>query len=310
MQITNKTGLPEVLVDAVTNDPYSRGPDVFRSATELVGPPQIASLSRKHEDEITIDVSDRLYSLYGRLVHQLLENSVVRFGNKSRRNFVTEKRLYARVPLSCPCPDHYNGADVKISGSFDSYDLSTAIMSDYKFVSAWKFKDGVPKEYEQQLNIYAWLWQKNYVGVTSPAPEKARLVKGLTVTALYRDWSKSEAKRNPAYPQAMVEVHDVPLWSMDEQEAYIRERVAIHAEAEKSDDHAFWCTAEERWATPEKWAVYGKGKKALKLHNTLEEAEQDSRMVRTEFRPGKSVRCESYCDVAEFCRQYKQIRSN
>tara|TARA_Y100000310_G_scaffold116758_1_gene115427 strand:- start:594 stop:1142 length:549 start_codon:yes stop_codon:yes gene_type:complete len=181
-------------------------------------------------------------------------------------------------------------------------------MSDYKFVSAWKFKDGVPKEYEQQLNIYAWLWQKNYVGVTSPFPEKARLVKGLTVTALYRDWSKPEAKRNPAYPQAMVEVHDVPLWSMDEQEAYIRERVAIHAEAEKSDDHAFWCTAEERWTTPEKWAVYGKGKKALKLHNTLEEAEQHPGMVRTQFRPGKSVRCESYCDVAAFCPQYKQIK--
>ena len=291
MEITNKTGLPEVLVDAVTNDPYSRGPDVFRSATELVGPPQIASLSRKHEDEITIDVSDRLYSLYGRLVHQLLENSS---SGRYDRETITEERLYARVPL-------WYGTDVKISGSFDSFDLTTGIMSDYKFVSAWKFKDGVPKEYEQQLNIYAWLWEMN---------GRTTLVKGLTVTALYRDWSKPEAKRNPAYPQAMVEVHDVPLWSMDEQEAYIKERVAIHAEAEKSDDHAFWCTAEERWATPEKWAVYGKGKKALKLHNTPEEAEQHPGMVRTEFRPGKSVRCESYCDVAAFCPQYKQIRSN
>ena len=124
--ITNNKGFPEALVKAVTNDTYSRG-TADRSVTGLLAPPRQAALIERHDGMISEDVSERTFALYGQLVHLLLE----RAGEQSR-NAINEERLYAEV------------GGWTISGQTDTLTLTedqrSWIISDYKFVTAYKFK--------------------------------------------------------------------------------------------------------------------------------------------------------------------------
>lgn len=110
-QLTNTYGLPEALVAAVKNDPYSKGGAEF-SATSLVGPPQIAQLWREHGDEIQVDVTGELWKLLGQSLHVVLE--------RANRTEIREKRLFAEI------------AGAKISGQLDSHVVWKGKVSDWK----------------------------------------------------------------------------------------------------------------------------------------------------------------------------------
>ena len=80
MKLTNRLNLPDAFVAAVAGDPYSPGiplPNTkgVYSVTTLIGPPQIKRLLDQHEDELSEDVSDRVWALLGRSVHKMLEHS-------------------------------------------------------------------------------------------------------------------------------------------------------------------------------------------------------------------------------------------
>ena len=69
------------------------------------------------------------------------------------------------------------------------------------------------------------------------------------------------------------------------------------------------CTAEERWAKPDTYAVMKKGRKsALRLLPTEEKAKEyiGDQNLSIEFRKGVSTRCEGYCEVSQFCKQYRE----
>jgi hypothetical protein len=64
-------------------------------------------------------------------------------------------------------------------------------------------------EWEQQLNIYAWL------------VEKVRKVKvlDLGIVAIVRDWSRRDAANREGYPEAPVKSIAIPLWDYETREA-------------------------------------------------------------------------------------------
>ena len=74
MKYTNKHNIPDEVIRALKNDNYSKG-DADISATGLLQPPQIRILNNEHEDEITTDVSDRIWILLGTSVHNILEKA-------------------------------------------------------------------------------------------------------------------------------------------------------------------------------------------------------------------------------------------
>ena len=306
MVITNNAGYPEALVKAVENDSYSRGEGVDRSVTGLLAPPRQAALKEIHGHEIVEDVSDRTYALYGQLVHLLLE----RAGEQSR-NAINEERLYAEV------------GGWKISGQTDTITLTAnktgywqdtldynVIVSDYKFVTAYKFKRNysgelvMPEEYEQQLNLYAYLLRVNGFEVDE-----------LRIVAIYRDWSKLEAKRDKNYPQLGAETHKVPLWPADKAKAFMEERVRLHQAAENDLPE---CTDDERWAKPDKFALMptAKSVRARKLFDsevdatTWAAANNMKPGFVVEHRKGANVRCENYCPVSEWCDQLKILNAS
>ena len=306
MRITNERNLPYALVKAVENDSYSMG-DADKSVTGLLQPPRQAALRELHADEVTEDASDRVYALLGQLAHLLLERA-----GEQDRNSLTEERLYADV------------GGWRISGQTDTITLTPDqegfTISDYKLCTVFKFKRSkfdpdtpvMDESYEQQLNMYAHLLRVNGFKVD-----------GLKIVAMYRDWSIRESERDQSYPQNVAETHDVELWSEDKAKAFIEERVRLHQEAIATVSHnvddLVECSDLERWTKPSTHALKTNAKnvRARKLFDSeeaaFEWAEDPANKMKAgwvvEYRPGENVRCQRYCNVAEFCSQWQNLKN-
>lgn len=281
MKITNRAGLPDPIVQAVKNDPYTRGESDI-SVTQLIKPPQMRVLEKWHYDEIEEDVADRLWALYGQAVHHILDRAGV--------DALSEERMYTTV----------NGYTV--SGQFDRLTLTQdGTLSDYKMTSVYAVKDGVKPEWEAQLNLLDYLSAIN-----------GHHVGNLEIVALLKDWRRAEYRRNPAeYPDVPAAALPVKRWSFEEQERYIAERVDLHMGAEHNGEIPP-CTDEERWMKPAKWAWMREGRKsAVRLFDSMEAAEEaissgGKKGDYIDYRPGEAVRCNSYCGAAQWCQQFQQ----
>jgi hypothetical protein len=275
--LTNRAKLPQAIVDAVTNDSYSKG-DAFRSVTELLKPPRISVLEAQHGPEIIEDASDRIWSLLGQSIHTILE--------RANRTAIAERRLSIDME------------DVTISGAMDVYEENGTLI-DYKITSVWKLVKGDLEEWEKQLNLYSVILRHHNHPVNK-----------LQVIAILRDWSKMEASRDPEYPQAQIVNIDIALWEPEKAEKFMRERIILHKQAEVTLPE---CTPEDRWARPDVFAVMKNGRKsAVRLYDTMNEAKAHAGFDRTlsvTHRPGVNIRCQAYCSVASFCTQYKNLTS-
>lgn len=284
-RFTNNANLPEPIVQAVTRDPYSKGLSDF-SVTELLQPPRARALKKLHRNEIIEDVSDRLFALCGQVGHGILE--------RAAGDLIVERRFFAKV------------ATFTISGQADLIITGeTAELTDYKFCSVWTMLNGVKPEWTQQANILRYLASEDVVPID---------ISKASIVAIFRDWSKPKASREKDYPQSQVKVFPVEIWPMEKTEQFLCERISAHIMAEKILP---LCTDEERWRSPEKWALMKKGnKRAIKLYDTSKQAEASlptgitAKNYFIEHRPGESKRCEFYCLAAPWCNQFKQEKDN
>jgi len=157
-----------------------------------------------------------------------------------------------------------------------------------------------------QQNIYGRLVQK----------VKGENVKGLKIIAVVRDWSRREAERKPTYPQAPLQMVDIPLWEESFTDKFIESRIELHRDSKVSadwDDELPPCTDEDRWMRDPKFAVKKEGRKtAVRVFDTMTEA---SELLETmpakdkgfiEIRKAEPVRCtQDYCGVSKWCSQYQ-----
>lgn len=284
MILTNKYALPETIVNAVKAHEHKQG---TYSVTELLKPPRIVHLSRRHFDEMEEDVSDRIWALLGTSVHSILEKG------EGKMQF-SEQYLTKYVE------------SVELTGTADLFDAETGILTDYKVTSVWSviYGDRI-KEWEQQLNIYAWLYRCY-----------SFKVREIQVVAILRDWQKSKVG-DDNYPFINVVTVPLNLWSKNEQEEFITGRIRMMEHSKDLEDSELpFCTAEERWAKSDTWAVIKKGRKrADRVLKSEEEAviyavdhygDEYEKHCSIEFRPGKNVRCDDYCPVRRWCNQIQE----
>lgn len=292
MTITNKLGLPEPFVKAVSQDSYDNQGS-WRTVTELIGPAKISALRRKHEADIETDASELVYSLQGQTAHAILERAA-----KSLREqgWLAEMRL------------HHVVEGKNISGAFDLYNPRKKELIDFKVSTAWKAKGDVPEEWVNQTNILAHLIRTKMITRQSE-PYKVESIK---VLLIMRDHSKLEAKRNPDYPQTPVQYIEVPVWDDAKCKEYLQNRVVLHLKAEQEQP---LCSPEERWAKPTTWAIKKVGgAKAIPGGLYAEEAKAQQVLATMgkgyfiEHRPGENVRCENYCNVSRWCEQYQKLK--
>lgn len=277
MRLTNKLGLPQPIVDAVANDPYSRGgADI--SVTGLLKPARASALELLHSDEIEEDASDRIWSLLGQATHVVAE--------RANTTGVAERRLSTKVE------------GWTVSGSMDLFYPKTGVLYDLKVTSIYKLKDeNLPLDFVAQLNMYAELLRRN-----------GDKVKELYIIGILRDWSKLEALRNRDLPQSQVVLRKAPLWPAKEAAKFMRERVVLHQQARVVLPE---CTPLERWARNDTFAVMKTGgKRAVRVFNSPEMALEMSAMKPGHTvvkRPGENIRCKAYCSVSKFCSQWREL---
>ena len=288
---TNKYNLPDPVVKALTSYDKGDAPVEGLRVTTLIDSPQISLLKQEHSHKLTEDVSGRMWLVLGTAIHEIFERA-------ASNAYVAEERLSHTV------------GDTLISGAID-YHFETdneVDLKDYKSTSVYAVREP-KKEWERQLNTYAYLIRH----------VKRLNVKSASIIALLRDWKQSEADRRSEYPPAPVMEIPIKLWSEEEQDAYVEERVRLHNHAQISAEFGEMppCTDEERWMKPPVYAVHKKGgKRALKggLFSSKEEAqifagESEDRVLIE--RPKTYTRCENnYCRVADFCNQFNKEVEN
>ena len=284
MRITNKYNLPETIVNALERPTYSKG-GANLSITEMIGSPRISRLRAKHMDEIEVDASDLVWSLFGTAVHGVLEHG-------KGDDHIVEERLHTTV-------DGWT-----ISGAIDlqTAENGSIVISDYKTCGVWAVMHA-KQEWEAQLNCYAFMVEH----------VKKTPVSRLEIVAIIRDWNRRESTYKDNYPDAPIKTIPILLWTYADRERFVRDRIHAHADAmfsEQTGGDLPLCTAEECWEKPTYYAVKKiGGSRAKSVFNNREEAdrllEEVGKGYEVEVRDGERTRCKSYCQVSQFCSQYQ-----
>lgn len=285
MKVSNRLHLPEAFVKAVSVERHNK-PGCYSATTLNKGTKEII-LQERHWDEFTVDAADSVWATFGTAVHAILEKY-------EDGNFHEEKFDIAV-------------SNSRVTGIVDSYDMTHAIINDWKTASVYKVMKQDFSDWYKQGMTYAWLLKQSGLDV-----RHCRFI------ALLKDHSKSKAKTDAGYPQSPVYCYEFDI-TPEELEAAgdrIRAKVAEIEAAEKlSDDEIAPCTAEERWADGEKWAVMKNGRKtAVRVFDTEIDAENcagelgNSHYV--EHRPAISRKCGEYCLCKDFCSFYKKEQEN
>lgn len=288
MRITNKHGLPETIVNALNKPTYSKG-GAHMSATELLNPPRMVQLRIANADAIEMDASDMVFALFGTAIHGVLEQG-------QGENHIVEQRLNTEI----------DGWEV--SGAIDVQVINedNIGIQDYKTTGAWAVMNE-KKDWEYQLNIYAWLVER----------VKKSPVSTLEIVAIIRDWKRREAEYKKDYPNAPIKIIPVTLWDYEKREQFVRDRIHVHADAmfsAQTGGDLPLCTAEEMWEKPTIYALRKVGGvKAKSVHYKRVDAEAALAEVKNkdeyeiEVRPGERTRCENYCNVRDFCSQWAEF---
>lgn len=288
MDLTNNKNIADIMLKVLKEEPKELG-EADYSVTQIIKPPRILQLERRHKDDIELDALDVWNAFIGKAVHGRIDSQL-----KDDKDFMLEKTLSIDM------------CGRKISGTFDAYDISNGIVYDHKITQTIQYGIEVKPEYEAQLNIYGYMLRKH--GYT---------VNGLMLNVVYLDWRKAAAKytKEDKYPRTPTRTIPVPLWTDSEVETYLTYRIELHKANEKvTDDALVECTDAEIWAKPTKYAVMFNGAtRATRLTDTKEEALDyikyrgyKQNAVYIEERPAARTRCENYCSAAPFCNVYQQ----
>ncbi len=294
MKYTNKHDIPKEIIRAIENDQYTRGNSDI-SVTGLLQPPRIRLLEREHHDDIVLDYSDETWKILGQAVHAILERA-----NENYDDTITEQRLFADIE------------GWTVSGQTDSLAVHDKVLKDYKVTSVWTVVNALKEgksDWEKQLNCYAYLYKLN-TGET---------INQLNIIAIARDWNRRDSRaRGGDYPQSNIITLDIPLWSEQEQLQFFKDRVSFHRSSEfkhSMDGELPLCSDEDRWKREDTFRVVKKGRKrAIRVLPSLKEAEEflgsNEDGLSIEVSKGESIRCGAYCNVAQFCNQYKEELAN
>lgn len=286
MNYTNELNLPQPFVEAVKSNHVYK-PNRY-SVTEVLGGTCEAILKRRHDSDITDDVSQRVWSLFGTAVHKVLQEAEA-----------TDTQLQENW-LSVPI----KGTKYELSGIFDLYDDETKTVTDWKTCATWKVIFGDFEDWRKQTLMYCWMLRQ--LDIDARRGE---------IVAIMRDHNMRKAKTEKDYPK-----HPVYRigWDFTDEDFESIENEVWHWFSEVSheetvdDDYLEPCSPEQTWHKPDKWAVKKKGRKtAVRVY----ESEKDARvrameenkkadsndLYYVEFREGEDTKCDSYCPVSDFC---------
>lgn len=341
MKITNKHNYPQTLVDAVSFDSHRTEGDI--SVTTLIGAPQVRYLRKKHGLEMTADVSEMMWALFGTAVHAILERANILdvrrnafmevistlkehhsryLNNNLKENETEEEALEAQRVFKWLLsymlkyfPEiksryefeltlHYKCRGWVVSGTLDLFDKIDGILYDYKVTSVFMYMNPESRtSWKRQLNVYIkFLKESGYT------------VNGAKIVAIFRDFSRIRCATVRGYPRKQVMEIDIAMYEDDLITKWIDHRVNLHQQADKGIFNP--CNGEERWASAPQYAVMDPDKKRAlngSVCDSKDVAEMFIKNNQHKYKKQLYIRetpeiwrkCEQYCNVNEFCEQFK-----
>jgi len=312
MKFTNTHNLPAAVVEAFIGEEFNlpNMPKNLFWATRLISPSKIAQLELRHWGEIEIDVSEKFSAVLGTALHEHIRRKA------KSENRLAEEKAYIdtttwevkTLPLgeSLRFQKWHDPDIIYISAKLDSYEEvdGRGIIDDYKTGKTFQvIIENRPKDdWITQNNIYAFALRK--IGFR---------VDEIRNTFFMVDWMKSKAKTDHRYPEIPIHLFgNEPIWSDAQVIAYLEGRIHAHVAAMSlGDDDIPACSEKERWARPPVFAVMKTGRKtSLKNHDNKASADRHASEMGAghyvEARPGVNTRCESYCNVCEWCHFWKK----
>jgi len=292
MKVTNIAEAPKPFLWATENSSWPPNADRLY-VTQLFAPPMQRRLMIDYYDEIENDVIDYYYRILGTAVHSVIEQAA-----KDRIGISTEVRV--------AMPKEWFG--IQITGRIDWIDYIDSILADIKTASAAIAGRGVKDDWIYQGNIYRYMLYRIH----------GWKAENLRIYPLYRDWSGAKAGHDhPISPYGDIEI---PIWSIKKTHEFIEKCVADHM-AKK----VRFCSDEERWKTPDSYAVKKKGAAKAVAATTMIEGQRvpiptkelateimnskkNAKELSVEFRPGGCRRCSGYCDVRDVCKKVNKAQ--
>lgn len=274
MLITNKFNLPQVIVDLIDHE-YKQEDGRYGVTSMLNGVKEIV-LKRRHWNEIEVDASAQINTLFGQAFHSMMEIN-------DKRDDKEKKIEYAITP------------EFTISGKYDMKD--GFVLEDYKTTKVAKWIKQDFEDYRKQGLMYAWIERKN-----------GRYVDKVRFYLFFKDFAKQRWNQE-GYPEKQIETYEFEVKTSDieEIESYIISKMEAILEANKlKDDDIPPCTPSERWNDGDKFAVMKQGaKRASAVYDNRIEAERAlSNGYYIEVRKGEDFKCDNYCEVKEFCNYW------
>lgn len=317
---TNKTNIPlplAIWLAAPGSYDLIPNPQTI-SATSLQKPLRSLVLSRRIVRETEVDLDDLLASKLGTAVHEAVENAWLRDYEKAFFNLGYPISAIEKFVVNGNQKENYPKDSIFIflekrtskeldgfiiSGKFDV--VIDGQLHDIKTTKTYSYiADSNTEDYRLQGSIYRWL--------------NPDLIKEdtLIINYLFTDWSPLKALADKEYPKSRCLEKHIPLYSIQETETYIKNRIAQIKKYESVDQEELpLCSLEELWQEPTKYALYAdpnKTSRATKLFDDLGSAQIHNNtkckgkglIVKRE---GAVKRC-IYCDARSICTQAEQLQ--
>lgn len=321
MHVTNNSGIPLGLAVWLLHDDYDfiNEPN-YISVTQLMKPIRHLILPKRVPKElIKSDVEDYISSALGKSLHDSIEKAWVKSHKKSLALMGYPEKVINRVLIN-PTPEELAAVDdpipvyleqramrvidgYTIGGKFDM--IAEGILHDNKSTTAytWLF-DSKDEDYALQGSLYRWL---NPDKVTEDF---------IRINFIFTDWQKVQARSNPNYPQKRLLHKDIPLWSLEKTEQWIRNKLAqLKKYKDLEDDQLPECTEEELWKSETTYKYYSDPAKTngRSTKNFTDPVEAKKFMINEKGGkgiivtvPGEAKRCE-YCNAAPICKQRQRL---
>ena len=312
---TNYCDVPFVLaVWLAANDGYDLVPDPNTvSATSLMKPIRSLVLGARVAvagQETVVDVSDLIPARVGTAVHSAAENAWLYSREKGMKNLgipdgIIDKIRVNPEEVGDPRLDVYMEQRSQkkigkwtISGKFDF--VHEGRVKDIKTTKVYNWiKHTNDEKYMIQGSIYRWL---NPEIITDDYVE---------IMMVFADWSAMKVKTSKDYPPKHIMSRMLPLMSLEQTEVWIKARLTeLEAAWDKDQKDLPYCTPEELWMAPAKYAYYkdaSKTSRATKLFDTQVEAQ--ARKAMDGFPNSNIVERKAdpkfcnYCDARQICMQ-------
>lgn len=315
---TNKNNISLALAVFLMHDSYDYDDRAnVISATGLLKSIRQIVLAHQNKDLAkTVDISDLVPSRMGSAIHTGCEEAWL-----DRKNVLEALKVFGaadsvtdsiRVNPETPVPGEMpvyveQRAEKEINNTIISgkYDLVLdGVLNDYKSTSVWTYiYDSNSDNYIKQGSIYKWL---------SPDKITSDII---NINYIFTDWSAARAKQDgKRYPQQRIITKEYPLWSTEETEQWIINKLESYQSFIDSPQQDLpECDDTELWASETVYKYYknpASTAKSTKNFATMDEAlmrqSADGNVGTVKEVPGEVKACR-YCSVVGICEQAENM---